>query len=197
MKRSVIAGALAFLLACAAQANADVIPGPFLDSNVMNQTNSGVELTAITDSVLQGFIYQNQGGADLVELAFVSGLGISGVVGSIPIPAGNPSYTVSGLSWNMQAGTTYVLVATGNPNNGKFGAASYPVSDSQISVITGVFSADLNDIATDPNFWGDFNDITTSSTSSLPEPGSLLLASFAVAMGSCGWRFAKRIRPTR
>jgi hypothetical protein len=32
----------------------------------------------------------------------------------------------------------------------------------------------LNDIATNPNFWGDFNNITTSS-SAVPEPGIFFL----------------------
>ena len=191
MKQLLMTGAIAFLLGWANEARADVIPGPTLRDNVVNQTNSGLEITALTNSTLQSLVYQNQGGADTIELAAVRGIGIGPVLDSIAVPAGNPTFTASNLDWQLTIGTTYVLVATGNPNNGKYAPYDFahnPTSDGQISVDTGVFSADLVAIATDPNDWGNFNDITTVS---VPEPGGFLLFITAV-VSLFGWQLARR-----
>jgi len=191
MKKLLVAGALLFfLLGWANEANAGIIHGPALTDDVVNQTNSGLEITALTNSILQSVVYQNQGGADTIELAPVSGIGIGPVVGSIAVPSGNPTFTASDLNWQLIAGTTYVLVATGNRDNGKFAPYDFahdPTSDGEITIDTGVFSGDLVDVATNPNDWGDFNDITTAST---PEPSSFFLL-FSAIVGLFGWRLAR------
>jgi len=191
MRRFLMTGAIAFFLGWANEARTDTIPGPTLADNVVNQLNSGLDITALTGSSLQSFVYQNQGGSDTIELAAVQGIGIGPVLDSIAVPASNPTFTASNLNWQLAAGTTYVLVATGNPNNAKFAPYDFahnPASDGQITIDTGVFSADLVAIATNPNDWGDFNNITTVS---VPEPGGVL-PFLAATVGLFGWQLARR-----
>jgi hypothetical protein len=88
---------------CVKRAHADVITGPTLNQNASNQTNSGIELTATIDSILQSVIYQNQGGADTIELATVNGIGIGQVIGTRSVQAGNTSYLASNLNWQLTA----------------------------------------------------------------------------------------------
>jgi hypothetical protein len=199
MKRFfILSAAFVFFSGWTLQAKADVITGPDLLQNVANQTNSGIEFTALTNSTLQSVLFQNQGGPDTIELASVTVTpqltSLNQVIGTLSVPAGNPSFLASNLNWSLTAGTTYVLVGTGNLNNGKFAPYNYinnPAADGQIAIISGVFSADLQSVATNPNNWGDFNNITTASTA-VPEPGSFFLVVIPAAAGLLRWRALRR-----
>jgi len=98
---------LAALAASVVGAHADVIPGPTLNIPGGGWTTTGLEFTALTNTTLTSFVYQNQGQADTVVLADTSG----NVLQSLNTPAGNNSYTAS-MNWGLTAGQSYWLLQT-------------------------------------------------------------------------------------
>jgi hypothetical protein len=136
-------------------------PNPLSLSEVGN-TNHGIEFTTLDDSTLTSFIYNCQGDADTVELT--TGTGTVLDMTSIPANGGtNPSAFTASVNWSLLSGNVYRLIGT-TPSNGLFGGASYPVSDADISVTSGIFSSSQTS-----SFWSDFSEITTTSTSNVPE----------------------------
>lgn len=164
----------------APNAHADNIPGPALSSPDGGYSFSGVGFTATVNSTLTSFTFQNQGQADTVVL--VDSLG--NVLDSVATPAGTPSDTVS-VSWNLTSGTQYYLLQT-TLNNSLFAdwglAAPF---DTQIAMTdTGDFSQTSPSSANftfggaggfGTIFWVAFNNITTNSTATVPEPPSVML----------------------
>ena len=63
MKRFFILAAFVLLSAGAERAKAGIVTGPILNMD-SNQTNSGIEIIANTNSVIQSLVLENQGGAD-------------------------------------------------------------------------------------------------------------------------------------
>jgi hypothetical protein len=122
------------LAANLAPARADVIMGPTLTSNIFAYYETGLGFSALQDSTLQGFVYQNQGLADQIVLENATTLQVLDILNT---PAGVPSYTASGLNWALTGGTDYLLLATTSVphSNGLYANfLSYPQSDADISV---------------------------------------------------------------
>ncbi|MBS0364081.1 MAG: PEP-CTERM sorting domain-containing protein [Proteobacteria bacterium] len=159
-------------------AGAAVIAGPTI--NLTGTWNaSGLEFTALQDATLTGFVYRNQGGADVVVLSDAQGA----VLDSVAIPAGAPSDTVS-VNWALTAGDTYWLVQTGSGNGDFAYYGSALPSDADISVqFSGSFGTSLSDVVSKSSdasyaigsnrFWADFNNITTTAgVAGAPEPAT-------------------------
>jgi hypothetical protein len=169
-------------------ARADVLAGPVLNQSVGGYAASGIEFTALNSALLTGFVFQNQGAADTIELVASDG---TTVLHSLNTPAGNTSLTVSGLSWALTAGSDYFLINVSSPSNGRFGASTFPVSDADIRVNAGVFQLGGGTLgnSTRTDFWSDFNNITTT-TAAVPEPSPLVLLGLSSLLASAGsfWR---------
>jgi hypothetical protein len=179
----------------AAGARASVIVGPVLSTSDSGYQDSGLGFTAVTNATLTSFTFQNQGQADNILL--VDSLG--NILDSVATAASTPSDTVS-INWALTAGQQYYLLqSTLNNSHYVFGPFAAP-SNAEIALTdTGDFSQTSRASA---NFtfggaagsgtatWAAFNNITTSSSSStVPEPGSLsLLLPGALAI----WWRAKR-----
>ena len=179
----------------ASAARADVISGPVLDQNDSGWQYSGLGFTATLNSTLTEFTFQNQGLADLVVL--VDPLG--NILDSVAIAAGNTSDTVS-ANWSLTAGNQYYLLQTTLSNSLFTSWGTTAPFDTQIALTdTGDFSEVLNSsgfgigggAGGGTTYWAAFNDITTTSGSSAPEPASLFLVLPAAV--AIGWR-AKRKR---
>ncbi|MBI3679189.1 MAG: PEP-CTERM sorting domain-containing protein [Acidobacteria bacterium] len=82
----------------------------------------------------------------------------------------------------LSSGTVYRLIGiTAGANNGKFGFSGFPVSNSDLSVTSGIFSDAIS-----PGVWGAFTDLTTTQQQGVPEPGTLaLFALGCVALVAC------------
>jgi hypothetical protein len=184
MKKNLCIACALFCTIGTARARADMITGPTLNQNVTGNTNSGIAFNALTNSTLTGFVFQNQGAADTVKL--LAGDETT-VLHTLSTPAANTSFTASGLSWSLTAGQSYFLVDVSLPSNAKFGAATFPVSDTDISVTSGIFSS----VAL-TGFWGGFNNITTT-TAAVPEPSSFALLGVASVVTGVGY-FRRRRR---
>jgi hypothetical protein len=168
------------------QAIGGVITGPSLTNAVSGYPNVGLEITALQDSTLTSFTFQNQGQADTIELTNTS---LSTVYDSTTTPAGNTSYTAS-VSWALTAGTTYLLVDS-TMNNALFADYSaFPTSDAEISVVQGYFAPYFGPTT---SYWGSFNNLTTTTASAVPEPSSLALGGIAGIVG-LGVAMARRSR---
>jgi hypothetical protein len=159
------------MAAMATGASAAVINGPTLNTNGGGWTTTGLGFTALTNSTLTGFVYQNQGAADTVVLTDAAG----NVLDSVNTPSGTPSDPVS-VSWALSAGSTYWLLQTTISNElfASYGGAL--PSDTDISIVqSGTFAYNISDAVNNVNGWGAnqywaaFNDITTSS-GAIPEP---------------------------
>lgn len=171
-------------------AKADVIAGPTLNQDISGYQDTGLEFTALSNSILQGFVYQNQGLADTILLENAT---TSQVLYSLSTPAGDTSYTASGLNWSLSAGTDYFLLATtSSPNsNGTFNEFSnYPQSDSDIRVNYSTFVPYLVNTT---QYWADFNNIVTGPALATPEPSNLIFGGLAGLAGiGYAWRRRRR-----
>ena len=167
----------AALAAFALTASASVIVGPTLTVNGSGNSNHGIAFTALDNSILNNFVYNYQGLAGLVTLTPAGSPGT--VLFSIAVPATgiNPSTFNPTVNWALTAGSSYWLLGT-VMNNSRLSATAqtFPVSDADISVTSGVLSS----VTT--TTWADFTNITTTAT---PEPSSgLLIIMGAVALFS-------------
>jgi hypothetical protein len=198
--------AVALLLGGAGQAKADVLVGPsslpFNGSS--SDTNWGIQFTALHNSTLTGFDYNHLpvfGGLNpFTGTITLRDITSSTTVYSTPYGPNTPTViTFSGLSVPLQSGHQYQLTATSNVLSGAIDERfqyisldtppfSYPVSDADISVTSGVFSG-LNTGFQAANAWASFRNITTAAA--VPEPTSLALLGLGTA-SLAGWRLRRK-----
>lgn len=183
MKTTLLALVAGFALTVSA-ANASVIPGPPLLFPDSGWTVSGLSFTAVQNTTLTGFTYQNQGSADTVVLTDAVGT----ILDSIAVPAATPSYTAS-VSWALSAGAQYWLMQTGGSNARFVVYNSVLPSNADIAIVHGGnFDVTIGNViafsgsVAPNNFWWDFNQITTSTPApSVPEPATIALFGAALA----------------
>ena len=82
------------LAASMVPATAGVIVGPTMTGTIGGYGDTGLGFTALQDTALQGFVYQNQGLADQIILENAT---TSEVLYTLNTPAGVPSYTAEWL----------------------------------------------------------------------------------------------------
>jgi hypothetical protein len=178
--------AIAVVLSAGA-ASAGVIVGPVLNQNDRGWQDSGLGFTAIVNTTLTSFTFQNQGLADTVVL--VDPLG--NILDQVATAAGVFSNTVS-VNWSLTAGSNYYLLQT-TQNNGRWTSWGLAAPFNADIALTDTGDWSNNGLAS-ANFgiggaagsgtvdWGDFNNVTTNG-SSVPEPASFILVlPFAAAV---------------
>jgi hypothetical protein len=173
----IVAGAL---LASLGAAQAAVIPGPTLTFAGVGWTTTGIGFTALDNSHLTSFVYQNQGQADTIVLTD----GAGNILDSIGTPAGVTSDTVN-VNWALSAGGNYFLLQTVGSNE-LFASYGSPLpSNSDIAImLSGTFAYSIAGAVSNSQGWGAneywaaFNNVTTST---VPEPSTwaLVLLGFA------------------
>lgn len=188
--------AIALVLGAGA-ASAGVIAGPVLDTNDSGWQDSGLGFTAIVNSTLTSFTFQNQGLADTVVLVDPFG----NILDQVATPAGVLSDTVT-VNWSLTAGSDYYLLQT-TANNGRWTGWGLAAPFNSEIALTDTGDWSNNGLAS-ANFgiggaagggtidWGDFNNVTTGS-SSVPEPASFILVlpfAAAVVLRASRQRFA-------
>ncbi|HTQ96966.1 MAG TPA: hypothetical protein VMH89_09170 [Candidatus Acidoferrum sp.] len=162
-------------------AAAQTIDGPTLNENDFGYQYSGIGFTANVNSFLTGFTFQNQGSADTIIL--VDPLG--NILDSISTPPGTPSDAIS-VHWALTSGDQYYLLQS-TLDNGLYAnwGLALPANIQITMTDSGVWShaspVSTNFYIGGPSgdgslFWGDFNNIETSSNvSATPEIGTMLL----------------------
>jgi hypothetical protein len=160
-----VAFLLVLVIAPALRAS-ETIPGPDLPGNESGHSNHGIVFDSLDYVRLLGFDFNNQGKADQVLLTSQGD-----VLYSLDTPAGVPVYTAI-VDWLLAPGTDYWLVATTSAN-GRFGFANFPISNSHISVTSGVFSGSTGQVN-----WANFRNLVTAQAegpgSAIPEPATAL-----------------------
>jgi PEP-CTERM motif len=157
-----------------------VIAGPTLNIDGAAWTTTGIGFSALDNSHLTSFVYQNQGAADTIVLTDAAG----NVLDSLSTPAGDTSYTAS-VNWALTAGDSYFLLQTvvSNELYASYGAPLPSNSDIAIT-LSGTFDYSIaGAVANSQNwgsneYWAAFNKITTSS---IPEPSTwaMMMLGFA------------------
>jgi hypothetical protein len=189
-----IAGAL--LLASIGGAQAAVIPGPTLNANGVGWTTTGIGFSAMDNSHLTSFVFQNQGNADTIVLTDAAG----NVLDSLSTPAGDTSYTAT-VNWALTSGDNYFLLQTVASNELYAGYGAPLPSNSDIAItLSGTFDYSIAGAVANTQGWGSnalwaaFNNITTSTTA-VPEPSTwaMMLLGFA-GLGCAGVRRSGKAR---
>ncbi len=182
-----ITQSLLFILLLTGFANAQalVINGPSLPNTNTGWIDNGLSITALQDTSLTSFTYNNQGLADTLRLTDTAG----NILETFNMGAGSTTQVID-VSWSLLAGMTYYLIAEQNfGNNGTWnGFSSYPVSNADIRIngwVSDVFAGGSN-IASGTQYWFHFTDITTGdNVGAVPVPAPLALIGLGLA--AIGW----------
>jgi hypothetical protein len=158
-------------LALSAPALAAVITGPAtLTETIFGHTNTGLSITANQNTVLDSFVYWNQGPDNTVYLRDAN----TGATLYSTLVITDALQQFVDVDWALEAGRTYFLMI--DNANGWWTPYGSPSSNTDITVNTAFFSS-----SNFAGYWSSFTDITTGSTNSVPEPGSLALMGAALA----------------
>ncbi|MFZ5893564.1 MAG: hypothetical protein ACOY0T_21055 [Myxococcota bacterium] len=103
--------------------------GPELTTAIGGWPDSGLQLTAIANSTLYQFTFQNQGKADVITLRTTAGT----VIGTVNVPAGQPNF-VANVNWALDGGATYTLTNQDSANGYWVGFSSFPVQSGALRV---------------------------------------------------------------
>ena len=121
----------------------------------MGWASSGLQITALQDTVLQSFTFNNQGQSDSITLMDMT---TNSQVGVLYVTPSMSAYTVT-PNWPLQSGHQYRLTNT-NSNNGRWASYSgYPIQNGSISV-DGMISQD-GTLYTE--YWFTFTTLITES----------------------------------
>lgn len=104
------------------------LAGPSLPQNISGYANSGIEVTALQDTILWSLTFENQGFADTISLA----QGTT-TLATLAVPAGTPNFTPI-VSWPLASGITY-RITNANGTNGKWTSyTDFPTSTDTLRV---------------------------------------------------------------
>lgn len=163
---------------------AGLITGPTLTNNNSGWSNNGLSLTALQDTTLLSFVYNNQGLADTILL--VDELG--NILDTFNVLGGDTAQVIN-VSWSLDGGSTYGLLATQEfGNNGRWVNATFPVSNADISV-NGYANGGLGTVA-GTEWWFHFTNLTTGESVDVPEPSSFAILALGM-LGLASRRFKK------
>jgi hypothetical protein len=139
----------------------DTIGGLDDYSNTLNGwPNSGLSITPVVETILRGFTFNGQGGADEVRLVRDAD---SAVIGTLAIPAGVAEYRAV-VDWPLAAGENYRLISL-EAGNGRYGEfSSWPVSNSILRI-----NASWGNDTLQSAYWFTFSDLIVTSDCSIFE----------------------------
>jgi hypothetical protein len=100
------------------------VAGPALTSGGSGKYNTGLQLTALRDTVLTGFTFLNEGRGDTITL-----WAGSSELRTLTVPWSTPTFTAS-VDWPLTAGVTYRLVSLEAGNGLWANYSSFPVGAS-------------------------------------------------------------------
>ena len=104
--------------------------GPTLQNDIGGWPNSGLRITALQDTVLHSFTFNNQGQSDTIQLMDIT---TNTQIGSLYVTPTMSAYTVNS-NWSLQSGHEYSLTSAGSSNGRWVDYSSYPTQNANISV---------------------------------------------------------------
>lgn len=126
------------------------IAGPPLANTISGWPDSGLQITALRDTILTGFTFWNQGVADTITLS-QAGTPLF----TVGVPAGVNGFSPY-VSWPLQAGVTYLLT-NANGTNGRWeNYTAWPTSSGALQV-DGTWGSG----ALQSSYWFSFTNLTT------------------------------------
>ncbi len=142
-----------FIFANTASAVQLTLTGPELPNDIQGHRQLGIVFSARHDVTLESFVFNNQGGADVITLKDENG----NTLETYNYAGGDFTHQVN-ISWPLSAGQKYFLSAQNqNESNGKWGTANFPVSNAHIKVEYGKSQAAPNGTS----IWFSFTDLIT------------------------------------
>lgn len=163
--------AAAVLVLMSTSVSAAVISGPTdLPGFIGGHSNSGLRITANKNTVLDSFIFWNQGADENVYLRN----DITGATLFSTFVVTDTLQQLVDVNWALEAGQTYRLMI--DSANGRWASSGSPSSNEDITVDVAFFSD--SDIS---GYWSSFTQITTAASTQVPEPGVLALLGLGLA----------------
>lgn len=169
---------------------AGIINGPAMTGDVTGNSDWGIRFTALANGTLDGFDYHTQGFAGTIRLRNANDNSILHSYAHAALS----TVSLSNLGWALTANSVYDLVGIfDGVNNGRQAnfnvfPNTFPVSNADISVTSGIFSGNVFTA-----IWGSFNNIATNQIAAVPEPGSASVLAGVLIAGAAVRRRKKSL----
>ncbi|MFZ5892520.1 MAG: hypothetical protein ACOY0T_15780 [Myxococcota bacterium] len=128
------------------------IQGPVPTTTISGWADSGLVFTALTNSTLTSFAFNNQAKADTISLRR---MGETAALYTYAVPAGSPAKLVVNVAWQLTANTQYTITNADGTNGMWVSYSTFPVATGNVIRVDATYGSSTSQ----PNYWFTYTDL--------------------------------------